>query len=315
MNDSDRIAEQAIEYLVRSHNESPSQKQEREAWLAADPRHVQEYERVQWLSDRAANVFRDNPKLRASTDETLAALDRSRRRRRHWAWSMAAVVVLSVGTALVISFCSLPTPVSYATKLGERKTETLTDGSQVVLNTESALEVRYTRSRRGVELQRGEAQFQVAHDASRPFVVSVGEGTITALGTRFQVRREAEASVVTLLEGKVEVVSGQARRTLQPNEQARFSKDGITVQTIDPDQASNWLGGWLKFRGAPLGQVVADANRYSTRKLRLAEPGLANIKLSGNFRAGDSAAIAATAAHVLPIRVDDSGGDIVLLLK
>jgi transmembrane sensor len=313
MNDPDPIAEQAIKYLVRSQRETSSEREEREAWLAADPRHAEEYERIQRVSDRMVDVFRDNPDLGAKSDETLAALDRSRQRRRHWAWSVAAVVLLSVGTTLVISFCSSPTPVSYASAVGQRRAETLADGTQVTLNTDSALEARYTRRRRDVELQRGEAQFQVAPDASRPFVVSVGEGTVTALGTRFQVRREAEASIVTLLEGKVEVANGPERRTLLPNEQARLSKDGITVQAIDPDQVSNWVGGWLKFSGAPLEQVVADANRYSTRKLRLAEPGLASIKLSGNFRTGDSAAIATTAAHVLPVRVDDSGVDIVLL--
>jgi len=313
MSDSDRIAEQAIKYLARSQIETPSQRAEREAWLAADPRHAEEYERIRGLSDRMVDVFRDNPDLQASSDKTLAALDRARRTRRRWAWSAAAVVLLSVGTTLVVSFCSSPAPVGLATELGERRTEALADGSQLVLNTESALEVRYTRRRRDVELQRGEAQFDVARDASRPFVVHVGEGTVTALGTRFQVRRDADASIVTLLEGKVEVADGQARRILQPNERAYLSRDGISVQAIDPDQASGWVGGWLKFTGTPLRQVVADANRYSLRKLRLADPGLADIKLSGSFRAGDSAAIASTAARILPIRVDDSGPDIVLL--
>jgi transmembrane sensor len=313
MNDSDHIAEQAAKYLARSQIETPSQKLEREAWLAEDPRHMQEYERLQRISDRMADLLRDDPDLRALEAKDLTELDRSRRTRRRWVWSAAALVLLSVGTTLVISFCSTPAPVSYATKLGERRTESLVDGTQVVLNTDSALEVRYSRSRRDVQLLHGEAQFQVAHDASRPFVVHVGEGTVTALGTRFQVRLEADASVVTLLDGKVEVMQGLARRTLLPNEQARLSSEGIAVQTIDPAQASNWLDGWLKFKDVPLAQVVADANRYSDRKLRLADHGLADIRLSGNFRAGESASIASTAAEILPIRVDDSGTDIMLL--
>lgn len=315
MNDSDHIAERAAKYLARSQIETPSQKLEREAWLAADPRHAREYERLQRISDRMVDLLRDDPDLRALEAKDLGELDRSRRTRRRWMWSAAAVVLLSVGTTLVISFCSSPAPVSYATKLGEHRTESLVDGTQVVLNTDSALEVRYSRSRRDVQLQHGEAQFQVAPDASRPFVVHVGEGTVTALGTRFQVRRDADASIVTLLEGKVEVVQGQSRRTLQPNEQARLSSEGITVQAIDPVQAGGWVDGWLKFKDAPLGQIVAEANRYSERKLRLADSVLADIKLSGNFRAGESASIASTAAQILPIRVNDSGADIVLLSR
>lgn len=315
MNDSVRIVEEAAKYAARSGHETPAQRREREAWLSADPRHAEEYERLQRLSDRMADVFRNDADLLASSDKTQAELDRSRRMRRRWVWSAAAVVLLSVGTALTISFCSAPAPVSYATSLGERRTEALADGTEVILNTDSALEVRYSRRHRNVELRRGEAQFSVAHDVSRPFVVSVGEGTVTALGTRFLVRRDAEVSIVTLLEGKVEVAKGQTRRTLQPNEQARLSKEGIAVQAVDPEQASSWIGGWLKFSGAPLDQVVADANRYSARKLRLADPDLGAIRLSGNFHAGDSVAIASTAAQILPVRMDDSGVDIVLSAK
>jgi transmembrane sensor len=311
--DADRIAEQAAKYLARSGHETPVQRREREAWLSADPRHAREYALHQRLSGRMVDVLRDDPDLQALRTKNLAALDRSRVVRRRWTWSAAAVVLLAVGTTITISFCSAPTPVNYTTGLGERHAETLVDGSQVVLNTDSALEVRYTRRRRDVVLRHGEAQFQVAPDASRPFVVELGEGTVTALGTRFQVRRDAQASVVTLLEGKVEVASGEARRVLRPNEQARLSATGIAVQTIDAGQVDGWVEGWLTFSDAPLGRVVADANRYSLRKLRLAAPGLAELRLSGRFRAGDSAAIAATMARVLPVRVDESGEDPVLL--
>src|SRR5690606_33638330 len=104
--------------------------------------------------------------------------------------------------------------------LGERRTETLPDGTEVVLNTDSALEMRYSKGRRYIEVKQGEAQFEVAHDASRPFVVSIGEDTVTALGTRFQVRREQGSAIVTLLEGSVEVVHSDERHVLRPNERA-----------------------------------------------------------------------------------------------
>jgi transmembrane sensor len=141
-------------------------------------------------------------------------------------------------------------------------------------------------------------------------------GTVSALGTRFQVRREQDSAVVTLLKGAVEVAEGEARRTLRPNEQARLSADaGIRVGTIDPAQVSGWLDGWLHFRNTPLSQVVAQANRYSPRKLRLGDSRLAGLELNGNFHIGDSASIAFAVEQILPVRVDDSGPDIVLRPK
>jgi transmembrane sensor len=190
----------------------------------------------------------------------------------------------------------------------------LADGSHVTLNTDSVVEVRFSRGHRDVDLQRGEAQFDVAHDATRPFVVHTGMGTVTALGTRFDVRRYAgDEAVVTLLRGSVAVKQGDERRTLHPNEQALLlERGGITVRTIDPAQVNAWVGGWLRFADASLGEVVAEANRYSPRKLRLADPQLASLRLHGSFHVGDTASIAAAAEQLLPVRVQAQGNDIVL---
>src|SRR5690606_14545147 len=121
-------------------------------------------------------------------------------------------------------------------------------------------------------LVRGEASFEVAHDRSRPFVVRIGETSVTALGTRFQVLREQHDTVVTLLEGSVSVAGPRGQQTLLPNEQARLSKAGaITVASIDPALETGWLEGWLRFRNTPLSQVIAQSNRYSHQKIRLAD--------------------------------------------
>jgi transmembrane sensor len=315
---SKRIAEQAAAYFVqqRNENETAARRQEREAWLAEDARHVRAYEEAQRMWDRIG-ARRNDPTLQALKAADLAALDRPRQFSVNGLLLAAAVLVLLLsGAYLIVRFTAIPPPVSYATQLGERRTEILADGTHVVLNTDSAVEVQYTRSRREIALQRGEAQFEVTHDAARPFVVDTGMGTVTALGTRFQVRREQDAAVVTLLKGAVEVAEGEARRTLRPNEQARLSADaGIHVGTIDPAQVSGWLDGWLHFRNTPLGQVVAEANRYSPRKLRLGDPRLADLVLNGNFHTGDSPSIAFAVEQILPVRVDDSGPDIVLRPK
>jgi transmembrane sensor len=313
---SKHIAEQAAAHFVQRRGETAAQRREREVWLAEDARHARAYEETRRLWDRTGDL-QDDARLQALKAADLAALQRPRWSRAGWMLSAAAALALLVGGAyLAMRFLASPPPVRYATALGERHTEILADGTQVVLNTDSVIEVRYTRGERDVELQQGEAQFEVTHDAARPFVVSVGDDTVTALGTRFQVRRDAAASVVTLLQGRVEVAQGEERRILQPNEQARLSANGgIVVNAIDPAQVDGWLDGWLRFRNAPLSQVVVEANRYSPRKLRLGDPKLAGLELNGNFRTGDSASIAAAVEQILPVRVNDRGSDIVLLAK
>ncbi|WP_168734331.1 FecR family protein [Pseudothauera nasutitermitis] len=308
---SSRIAEQATEYFSRRRAESPQQRRQREAWLAADPRHAAEYAKIQRLWDLAGEL-RDAPRLQALRGPDMASLRRSRW--PGWASAAAVTVGLLFGGVFMASRYAPPEAVIYATALGERRTETLADGTVAVLNTDTALAVRYSRRRRDVELRHGEAQFDVARDAAKPFVVHLGDSTVTAIGTRFQVRRDADAAAVTLLEGKVEVAHGQERHALQPNERALLTANaGILVQPVDLEQANGWVDGWLRFRNAPLSQVVAEANRYSDRKLRLGDPSLADIPLSGNFRAGQSASIATSVQLILPVRVDDSGADIVLL--
>lgn len=305
------IAEQAAAYLAGSQAESPSHRRTREAWLAEDVRHRRAYDEMQQLWDHAGNL-RDDPELKAFTARRLAAMRRSRWLARI-SLAAAALFVLLGSAYFAARRMAAPLSQRYATQLGERRTQVLADGTQVVLNTDTAIEVRYTPNERDIELQHGEAQFDVAHDALRPFVVHTGMGTVTALGTRFQVRRDVDDAVVTLLRGSVAVTQGQDRRTLVPNEQAQLSdKGGIAVRMIDPAQVSGWLDGWLHFSDTTLADVVAEANRYSARKLRLADPQLARLRLHGNFRTGDTASIAAAAGQLLPVKVDDRGAEIVL---
>ncbi len=312
---SHRIAEQAAEYFAGRLRATTAQDAEREAWLQADPRHAQAFDEMQRLWQRTGGLAaHDN--LQALKAADLAAMRRGKRwfRPARMLAVAATLAVAVVGGYLFMQLQAPAPPMSYATELGERRSETLPDGTEIVLNTASQLQARYSRRLREVELQHGEAQFEVAHDAGRPFVVRIGNDTVTALGTRFQVRRNAQDFTVTLLQGEVAVESPQGRWLLQPYQQAELSAGGaIAVRTVDPKEATGWLDGWLRFRGVPLSDVVAEANRYSERKLRLGDPALAGLELSGNYHAGDNASIALGAQMILPVRVDDSGADIVLL--
>lgn len=312
----DRMIEQAAEHFAQRCDATPSQRRERDAWLNEDPRYARAYAEFQRLWDRAGDLAGD-PELEVLKAADIAALRRQRWFRPQWPLAVAATLVMLIGSGHLITRLMQPqAPMGYATALGERRTETMPDGTEIVLNTDSMMEVRYSSGRRSVELKKGEAQFEVAHDVARPFVVSIGEDTVTALGTRFQVRRDMGSTVVTLLEGSVKVARGDEWHVLRPNERAILSaRTGISIASIDPEYAVGWLDGWLRFRGVPLAEVIADANRYSDQKLRLGDPRLANVQLSGNFHAGDNPSIADAASLILPVRVERKGSEIVLLPK
>jgi transmembrane sensor len=209
-------------------------------------------------------------------------------------------------------------PLVYSTGVGEQRTEELPDGTRIVLNTQTTLQVRYGHQQREVTLQRGEAMFEVVHDARHPFKVIAGDGSITDLGTRFQVRDDDGVAAVTLLRGRVEVVAQDERRQLSPGEQACYGTGagtaGISVRRVDTDAITSWTRGRLDFSGLPLAQAVAEANRYSTVKLRLGDPSLESLPVGGSFRAGDNAAIAAALSAVFPVRVARSDAREIVLM-
>ncbi|MGH8125714.1 MAG: FecR family protein [Rhodanobacteraceae bacterium] len=192
---------------------------------------------------------------------------------RHWGPLLAATcivaVVVAVGIQLLPRLLSTP-PVTYSTGLDEQRTEQLPDGTRVTLNTQTALQVRYDHGRREVALQHGEAMFEVVHDPKHPFVVTAGDGSVTDLGTRLEIRDDSGTAIVTLLEGRVEVAARDERKQLTPGERARYGTRvvGISVRKVDPAAVTAWQHGRLDFNGMPLAQAIADANRYSAVKLR-----------------------------------------------
>lgn len=310
----DQIAARAAEYFATRHSATLSERKELEAWLARDARHAIAYSELQQLWDGMGDLAND-PDLQALKASDLVAMRQKPWRYFRPALGLAASVLLLLGSVAVWTRISdRPEQMSYTTAVGERRTELMPDGTEIVLNTDSVVEVVYSGGERSVDLKQGEAQFTVAHDAARPFVVAVGESSVKALGTRFQVRRGLETTAVTLLEGSVEVTRNNEKYVLRPNEQAVLSnRVGISIASISADSATAWLDGWLNFRGVALAEVIAEANRYSVSKLRLGDPRLANVKLNGNFRAGDNNSIAEAASALLDVRLERTGTEIVLL--
>ncbi|WP_372786015.1 FecR domain-containing protein [Phenylobacterium sp.] len=198
-----------------------------------------------------------------------------------------AVVVLAAATFWIVGL-----PQTYETRVGEQRLVVLQDGSRVRLNTNSRLIVRFRRDERRVVLARGEAFFEAAHNAARPFVVEADGARVRAIGTKFDVRRDGDAVKVTLVEGRVRVVqaNGPSAATLAPNQELTVTPAGITAPRVtDADESAGWTSGRLTFHGMALQDAIAEVNRYAAHKIELSGPqALARQPLSGVFDAGDT---------------------------
>jgi transmembrane sensor len=245
-------------------------------------------------------------------------------------WAVPVALAASVALAAIGLHYSLgsgrgATPaIAYSTANGEQRSITLGDGSTVRLDVGSEMLVRMTTERRDIVLLAGRAYFEVAHDAGRPFAVKAAGSRTTALGTRFQVERDRGRVVVTLAEGSVAVdnESSGARgpewqERLQPGEQLRIgaNMEVHSKQRVDPQVAISWTRGRHVFRGTPLAEALDEVNRYAATKVRLGDPSLAGLEVAGSFIAGDSEAIVAAFAAVLPLRSVAAGEKEIILFR
>lgn len=195
----------------------------------------------------------------------------------------------------------------------------LSDGSSVQLDMETAIEVRFRDERRDITLRKGRAMFDVAKDVNRPFVIDAGVGTITALGTRFQVQREGELVSVTLLEGAVGIATtsgGSDPRMLRltPGQKANYTPTTRSwmVEVADAAALTSWSQGFHVFAATPLKQAVAEINRYSDVKLTLADPSVGDLVVSGSFKLGDGKAVSDALLYALPIKTSARAENIMI---
>ena len=198
----------------------------------------------------------------------------------------------------------------------------LEDGSSVQLDLNTNLAVRIGPDTRDIELKQGRAMFEVAHDAARPFVVDAGAGRITALGTQFQVQREGEKVSVTLLEGSIGIDSahdsnGQRTLRLVPGQKASYTPTtkSWTVAAVDSAALTSWSQGFHVFSATPLDEAIAEINRYSDIKLKLADSALGKLRLSGSFKLGKGEQIAEALPYALPIKVSRYADTIIISNK
>jgi transmembrane sensor len=232
-----------------------------------------------------------------------------------WLAACAAVVLAVVG-GMVFFHPALPprtlaklerhapVPLFYETAIGQQKKITLADGSSVILNTNSRLNVDFAAAHRDVHLVRGEAYFEVVHDKTRPFTVHAKNYVVRDIGTAFDVHLSKAGLVeVRVTKGSVEVAPANGATVPDAMKSlgvlvaghdivlGRSVERAEVVSSADMGRKLAWRQGQLIYTGQPLGEVLADISRYSDIKIELADPALASLPVGGAFRTDQIEAI------------------------
>lgn len=267
-----------------------------EAWAAADPRRAGAYARA-----RAVNAHFNRARgLGAGFSPEQHPIARLAARRKFLKLGTAIAASSLIG---VVGFLVHGLGERITTRKGDIRRAPLSDGSAVTLNTDSAIRTDFSDKLRRVELLRGEALFDVAKEAARPFVVVAGEVRVRAVGTSFTVRTHADGKVNVLVrEGVVEVSrgsNGHPLRLAASNAAQVESAGEFRALSVEPgavDRAMAWRQGQIDLDGLTLSQAAAEFARYSDRRIRIDDPTVASLKVTGLFSATDPDGFAKAAA-------------------
>lgn len=314
----------ASEWLVKLGNAdiSAEDRGRFEAWLAQDVEH----ERVFRAQQDAWNLVAAMPHLHEETlplagHHTVASARRGVR--RIGLLAMAAAV-----TFAVIGVISYQRGIPFfggkrfATEVAQIKELRLDDGSVVSLGAASSIRVEFSDRQRRVTLLGGQAFFDVAHDAARPFFVSADKTTVRVVGTQFDVTRGAGTVRVSVLEGRVEVlqsgtatsanvnappanVPSHAAHALTAGQGAVISGAGRLAATfpVAQENLGAWRAGRLVYVDARLRDVVADVSRYYDGEIELTDPAVGDLQLTVAFRADQIDRMLDVLSRALPIEV------------
>jgi transmembrane sensor len=325
-------AQAAARWMACEDRDQSPRREEFARWLADN-----EDNRAAWLkAQQMWNVFDD-----AEDNDLIAAmgraarLERPERARPFWPQLIAASIALIVVSGGVVGWrggwfkpAAAPTvvatnsgaaltlegPPDYVTGAGQKSIVDLPDGTRVTLDANSAVDVAFADGRRDVRLVRGQAYFDVAHDARHPFAVSAGGRVVTALGTQFTVALTPGAVKAVLAEGRVSVaspkVAGATAIILSPG-QSFAARDGAPglVATVDLDEALAWKQGVVEFHDQPLSEAISQLNRYTRAQIIIKDPKVAAMRITGVFRTGDIPRFGRSVSQVLPVRLVARGAD------
>ena len=319
--DSDLVASRAERYVARLYSGEMSAREESElfAWLEADQRNRRELDRAIRLWDSMTWMSNENVILAMR----LEARNRHRQRMsRRWFAAAAAILVMVAAALLVTNppgnVITESAPVTYETAIGESRIVSLPDGSTMNMNTASRVIVDYTADARRIILDFGEIYLDVAKDADRPMSVVAGDRVVTALGTKFSVKRVGSDLQIAVEEGTVAVTRqgslppvaagtiGDDDILLQAGAIAEIIDDNEPVATASAaavERAQGWRHGIVRFDSEPLVEVIGEFNRYSEAKVLIEDSSIMDLQISGALRLDNIELFLSSLEAIHPVRV------------
>jgi transmembrane sensor len=346
-----KIDEAASEWLMRrdSGNWSAADQCRFDEWLQASTLNRVAYLRLElaWkdagrLKALGAGVNSDAPPAPGTWNLTPfyeASEQPNIPSKRMPVWRSPRALVASFLLAAIVAgtYFLWPAANAYETPVGGIASVPMTDGSKVTLNTDSRIRVALTDNERRIELEQGEAFFEVAKDPRRPFIVHVDDKRVIAVGTSFSVRRDGANVRVIVTEGKVRVENAAVAPAsprqseaigddepqptssreilLTPGTIARASNAGVLVQTKplpEAEEQLSWRTGVLVFRNQTLAEASEEFNRYNTRRIVINDPEIAALRIEGNFRATNIDAFARLLEQGYAVSVTQEGDQLIL---
>jgi transmembrane sensor len=301
-------AERALEWLLELQGDAVSAETVAEwgRWRAAHPDHERAWRRIESVRGQLQPL--SSPVNSAIARAALAA-PRAEHRRR--AVKTLAVLLFGGGAAWGIA-TSRPWQAwssDYRTAIGERRQLVLPDGTRLLLNTDSALDVRFGDTERRVKLISGEILIRTAPDnqgMARPFLVETRDGTARALGTEYSVRQQRDDTEVNVFHGIVRIQpghNGAQPRDVQAGYRASYTTRAVMPPSAVQDAAIAWKDGFIVARSMRLDDFIAELGRYSPDPLSC-DPDIAGLRLSGSFPVADIGKVLTALSATLDVRIE-----------
>nr|WP_183628974.1 FecR domain-containing protein [Novosphingobium sediminicola] len=258
-----------------------------EAWCQENPLHRLTMERMRGIDVQ----FEGTDDIGREVIETMV----ERRSRKTGRWGGLALGLLLLGGGGWLTAQTMAVRAwfpDYETARGEQRSVTLADGSSITIDTDAALSFRRSHDRRAITLFRGQILARVTKDAARPFIVETSDGSATAKGTAFIVRRDDEATTVTVIESHVRACPAKTGREncadLSPGDRVRMGRGKLVhLAPIDPEAAAGWAQGWLAADDQPVVGLLRELNRYRAQPVSFDAAALSGIRVSGSYPLAD----------------------------
>lgn len=320
MQPTDEQIKAAIEWHLHfiDTEQDPAQDQAFQAWLAADGRHQAAWATLASMhqgwqagSEPAAAALQKLAVLQAEPNVFASARPYLRQQAKRHKQTLASAVLLCLGLGVLLqSHWGTWLMADHRSGLGERQQVRLADGSELILGSDTAIDVAYTDNRRQITLLQGTVYARVAKNPQRPFVIVTEHGQAQALGTAFSVQRTPQQTAVTVVESRVRscvprAVSAPANcADLGPNQRSVLSAAGVgPVMAVEADDEVAWTQGQLVAKDMPLSVLLQHLNQHHRGLIRYDEAQMRQYRISGVFPLNDAVAALRTIQSAYPIQI------------